>query len=69
MDLSVGVSGVERRSLNLIAVFFIVFTSYFIAYRIRNKRFEKKELERMRALKASGAIPDEKEKGPAGNRR
>jgi len=52
-----------------VAVFLIVFTTYFIAYRVRNKRFERKERERMGALKAKGAMPDEKEKGPVGNRR
>jgi flagellar biosynthesis/type III secretory pathway M-ring protein FliF/YscJ len=68
LDLSVGLLGVESCAESL-AVFLLVFTAYFIAYRIRNKRFERKESERMRALKAKGAMPDEKEKGPVGNRR
>jgi len=46
-----------------VAVFLIVFTTYSIAYRIRNKRFESKESERMRDLRAKGVIPDEKHEG------
>jgi len=46
-----------------VAVFLIVFTIYSIAYRIRNKRFERKESERMRDLKTKGVIPDEKHEG------
>jgi len=44
-----------------VAVFLIVFVTYFIAYRIRNERFERGESERVRALKAKGAIPNEKQ--------
>jgi hypothetical protein len=67
LHLSVGVSGTEGWVAESVAVFLIVFTTYFIAYRIRNRRFERMEWERMGALKAKGAMPDEKEKGPVGN--
>jgi hypothetical protein len=45
-----------------LAVFALVSSTYFAIYRIRNKKFERREAERMAALKAEGAIPNEKEK-------
>jgi hypothetical protein len=44
-----------------LAVFALVSSTYFAIYRIRNKKFERREAERMAALKAEGAIPNEKE--------
>lgn len=68
MDLLAGSPDVDRFGADNPAVFLIVFTIYSIAYRIRNKRFERKESERMGDLRAKGVVPDEKHEEPAQDR-
>jgi len=43
-----------------VAIFILSLFIYVIIYRIRNKRMDRKEVERMRALKAQGVVPNEK---------
>ncbi|KAF2665211.1 hypothetical protein BT63DRAFT_429136 [Microthyrium microscopicum] len=44
-----------------IGLFILAFAAYAIAYKIYNKKLQKKEAERVRALKASGWSNEKKE--------
>jgi len=56
------ISGLAQADKSYLGLMLISFALYALAYHITNKKYQRREEDRLRALKAQGVIPDEKKK-------